>query len=235
MQSIERANSWPILIASVPTIIQEQPLFDRYQKLYLQRGRKYYNSQVKALETPEKTFNLFPEGYDLSDPYVQAMQAYLNTELASRVTEVYGVTVEVAQQSIRDSVREAFELGLSIPKTRKLIERNLSSDWSRMARNRSNLIARTETLSLANYSSYAGALSTGIDLLKEWRHGTYRRRTARDWHIAMDGVTVGIEEDFQLSDGARMSYPGDPRGGAANVCNCGCTILYKDRPDSSST
>ena len=235
LDAFATTNNFNLFVSTIPTIIQEQPLFDRYQTLYLKRGRKYYNSQVKALETPEKNFALFPEGYDLNDPYVQAMQTHLTTEIASRVTQVYGVTIEVAQASVRKSIIEAFEKGLSIPNTRKLIEQNLNSDWATMTRNRATLIARTETLSLANFSSYAGAVSTGLDLNKVWMHGVFRRGIPREAHVAMDGVQVDINEDFILPDGTRMSYPGDPRGGAENVCNCGCTVGYALKPDLSNT
>jgi len=29
-----------------------------------------------------------------------------------------------------------------------------------------------------------------------------------------------------------MSYAGDPKGGAVNVCNCRCVVIYVDARDS---
>ena len=48
---------------------------------------------------------------------------------------------------------------------------------------------------------------------------------SRPSHLAVGGTTIPIEEDF-IVGGARMGYAGDPRGGARNVINCRCVILY---------
>jgi hypothetical protein len=65
-----------------------------------------------------------------------------------------------------------------------------------------------------------------ITMTKHWI-STLDART-RDAHAAMspdDGV--GINEDF-LVGGVPMSRPGDPRGGAANVINCRCSLVYRE-------
>ena len=52
---------------------------------------------------------------------------------------------------------------------------------------------------------------------------------AREWHTAMNGVEVELDEDFIVPHNGiqyRMGYTGDPRGGAANVINCRCVTLY---------
>jgi hypothetical protein len=35
-----------------------------------------------------------------------------------------------------------------------------------------------------------------------------------------------MDEPFNL-DGVLMQHPGDPDGGAENVCNCRCCIAYE--------
>jgi hypothetical protein len=38
----------------------------------------------------------------------------------------------------------------------------------------------------------------------------------------MNGETVALSEDF--SNG--LAWPGDPRGGPAEVANCGCSVQF---------
>lgn len=61
--------------------------------------------------------------------------------------------------------------------------------------------------------------ATGVRPRKKW-HCIFRN--SRDSHMAMDGQTVFIDEDFTLPSGGAISYPGDSRAGAAEVCNCQC-------------
>ena len=39
-----------------------------------------------------------------------------------------------------------------------------------------------------------------------------------------------MDEDFTIG-GAKMEYAGDPKGGAKNVVNCRCVIVYVDEED----
>ena len=63
--------------------------------------------------------------------------------------------------------------------------------------------------------------ATGARPRKKW---ICMFRNSRDSHIAMHGQTVFIDEDFTLPSGAPISYPGDSRAGAAEVCNCQCIM-----------
>ncbi len=47
-----------------------------------------------------------------------------------------------------------------------------------------------------------------------------------DAHIEADGQTVKLDDDFTV-DGIGMEFPGDPKGGAGNVCNCLCMMAPK--------
>ena len=41
-----------------------------------------------------------------------------------------------------------------------------------------------------------------------------------------------MNQDFNIN-GSLMQYPGDSRGGAKNVVNCRCVVLYVDEEDLS--
>lgn len=94
---------------------------------------------------------------------------------------------------------------------------------------RAETIARTEALRNAHDGAddaMKQAVARGDvkadELLVEWHAGP-AMLGAREAHQAMDGATVKFGEDFVLSDGTRMSGPGDPRGGAKHNANCRCT------------
>lgn len=94
---------------------------------------------------------------------------------------------------------------------------------------RSETIARTEALRNAHEGAddaMRQAVGRGDieaeQLDVEWHAGP-ATLDARPDHQALDGTRVPFGTDFVLSDGTRMSGPGDPRGGAKHNANCRCT------------
>lgn len=63
--------------------------------------------------------------------------------------------------------------------------------------------------------------ATGARSRKRW---ICMFRNSRDSHVQMHGQTVFVDEDFTLPSGNPISYPGDSRAGAAEVCNCQCRM-----------
>jgi uncharacterized protein with gpF-like domain len=68
----------------------------------------------------------------------------------------------------------------------------------------------------------------GVKMLKQWvSAGDLRTRSA---HASANGQVVDMDEDF-IVGGVPMAYAGDPKGGAKNVINCRCAIIYVDEED----
>tara|TARA_R100001440_G_scaffold539_3_gene1599 strand:- start:2379 stop:3599 length:1221 start_codon:yes stop_codon:yes gene_type:complete len=73
--------------------------------------------------------------------------------------------------------------------------------------------------------------------VKEWVSAMDER--TRTWHVSMNGTQVDIKDKFTVptpvSGGAfvdrEMMYAGDPNGGATNVINCRCFVIYHDADD----
>ena len=65
-------------------------------------------------------------------------------------------------------------------------------------------------------------------MIKRWA-STNDGRT-RSHHSAANGQQRPMNEDF-IVGGAPMAYAGDPKGGARNVINCRCVIIYADEQD----
>ena len=112
------------------------------------------------------------------------------------------------------------------------ITRNVASQFLPISLRRANLIARTETHNAASFSNHKyheqlqGDL--GIEMVKKWV-ATSDERT-RSFHAEVNGSIVGMDEKF-LVGGTRMAYAGDPAGGAKNVINCRCTVVYVEAED----
>ena len=67
-----------------------------------------------------------------------------------------------------------------------------------------------------------------IKMMKKWV-STNDKRT-RSAHVLANGQIVDMNEDFMVG-GVPMEYAGDPKGGASNVINCRCVIIYADERD----
>jgi hypothetical protein len=126
-------------------------------------------------------------------------------------------------------VRRAIEKGLTNGKGNREIARDIAK-VSGLTSSRALTVARTETHGAAMYASETIAKQAqtdfGIKLTKHWI-STLDART-RDAHAAMspdDGVDMN--GDF-IVGGVPMSRPSDPRGGAANVINCRCSLVYRE-------
>ena len=100
---------------------------------------------------------------------------------------------------------------------------------------RAELIARTETAKAANTGSMVGAMSTGLQTIKEWLsiRNNRTRINPRDQfdHFHMDGIEVAFDAYFKVPNRngttEDMLHPGDPNGSAGNVCNCRCSIGFR--------
>lgn len=94
---------------------------------------------------------------------------------------------------------------------------------------RAETIARTEASRNVHsgiHESLIQAVERGdiaaIEVRREWIHAG-RGIHSRSSHSALDGTTVGLNEQFHVS-GVEMRWPGDPNAPASETANCRCTI-----------
>lgn len=145
---------------------------------------------------------------------------FVLSELGQRITDITETTrrriVEVIQ---RNRSKGGEDIG-------RRIRQELQE--SSFTRNRSVLIARTESTTAANEGHKTGAkqwaADAGVTLYKAWI-ATRDSRT-RDAHRAMIDSQPILETDEFTVGGQLMDKPGDPKGGARNVCNCRCRVFY---------
>lgn len=114
------------------------------------------------------------------------------------------------------------------------IARTIAEKYNRINLARAKTIARTETHNAASFASHQYHLQVETDLgskvMKKWV-ATNDARTRPD-HAEMNGKpAIPMNEDF-IVGGVPMSYAGDPKGGAKNVINCRCVVIYVDEEDT---
>ena len=121
--------------------------------------------------------------------------------------------------SVESIIQRGLVAGASVPQ----IASNLSNSLA-FSQDRSLRIARTESTKAVNAATdqaYRQAATAGIDIQKQWLSS--RDAKVREAHAELDGVVVGVNEEFE-SEGYTSPSPanfGDP---SLDV-NCRCTIV----------
>lgn len=206
--------------------INKIPLNNLIQDIYIDAGRvmggRAYQQVKKQAAGMEKA--LMPIGYNeqLVNDIILYFQNYLLDKVVLPITETMKLWIlkYVIDQQLT---------GKSIP---MIVDEMVKHDFPK---NRAFVIVRTEVLRAANYGAVQGAKRTGFQAKKVWISAidNRTRRIPRDAfnHIAMNGITVNMDEPFQVprrSGGIEtLLQPGDPNGSAADVIQCRCTVGFE--------
>lgn len=176
---------------------------------------------ITNLEYAEELINAKISELGLDETYT-----LFNDNILSNIIKG-NVFTEIAMEGFTDKayiyneLRREFAVGLlkgeSIPKLAKRVQKSLNSSM-----NRAILIARTENTRVQNQSReevFKNATEKGIKLKKQWISAGDKR--VRASHQRLNGEIVNMNESFSNN----CEYPGDPNGGASEVCNCRCTFV----------
>jgi uncharacterized protein with gpF-like domain len=134
-------------------------------------------------------------------------------------------------QSVINSVQKIISKGRVEGLTLTQIAKNITKTTP-IARRRAAAIARTETHNAASFAQHQYHKTVGdeydIRMMKRWA-ATNDLRT-RSAHSAVNGQVRAMDEPFDVG-GTQMMHAGDPKGGAKNVINCRCVIIYVDEDE----
>lgn len=191
-----------------------------FTAIYDYNNDRYKNLPTKAVEDEAE----FGFGFGTSAAFNSIIDEYLLTR------QSFLVNMTQAQgRRIIERVLELREAGNNLNQ----IASTLNAEFGAVNRRRAALIARTETHSAAGaaHDAYHRQVTSsyGVQMKKQWVATTDAR--TRSSHAAMNGTVVEMDEDFLMPNGTRMKHVGDPSGGASNVINCRCVILYVDADD----
>ncbi len=85
---------------------------------------------------------------------------------------------------------------------------------------RASLIARTEMGKAQNRGNFEALKATG----RKYKVWMPERSDGGRGHQEMRGVIAPVDEPFELPDGTKMMFPGDPTAPIKHVANCRCGI-----------
>lgn len=154
-----------------------------------------------------------------SDPYVSQYLNAAGNRMSNTPDEVYAMIVAEVERGIQE--------GRSLERVRDDIQVVLTAGPTSVWRGRAMTVARTETIGAVNAGVYRAAVLDAEQRgdpapFKQWI-STEDKRT-RPTHVAADKQRTLMSEPFTVG-GARLLFPGDPRGPAAEVINCRCSLL----------
>ena len=167
-------------------------------------------------------YSLHKQGIPLVIPIdqkkvVKAM--FTDSKISKKLYTKLGEDVNFLKKRIANNLSR----GISTASSYGDIARNIAND-SVMGFNRAMRIARTEGTRISNESSFDASKDSkdkGCDIVKMWSAALDKR--TRESHARVDGEIRELDEKF--SNG--LMYPGDSKGGAAEVVNCRCALLQR--------
>lgn len=170
-------------------------------------GRNINNDKIKAVKF--KLLKTFTEKY-----------------MAKKVTGITKTTEKILNNRISKLSNEG--------KTFKEIVKNIvAATDGEIGKVRAELIAREETAQTISVANHKTAQEAKLKM-KKWVHrggGKIDRKS----HLAMDGVTTGINKLFKVpsegkTPGVSMRFPKDPECSVGGqIINCFCSCIYSRR------
>jgi hypothetical protein len=198
--------------------------------------RRLYRDMTRAMA--ERMVDRFKSGFEWLETkasedgfYERLYEEYLQSYGGQRIAQISETTRSQIVRMIEQGLKE----GMSVDE----IAQNIVDRAPEIAELRAAIISRTETHSAAMFASINSAKRSTLPLNKEWISVEDSR--TRDFgegdgevdefsHRAMDGVTVPLDDPFEVptrfGSTEQLMYPGDPAGSAANVINCRCAQTY---------
>lgn len=191
--------------------------FAHYRRVF----RTIINSNNETYDLGTKDEEIFIMGRSVD------FEALVTTYFATRRIIFSGLS-----QRLTNRILRIIEQGRADNLTLPQIAKNISEQVPNIARSRAALISRTETHNAASHANHvyhrAVVEDLGITMNKRWvATGDARTRAS---HSIASGQTVHMDEKF-IVGGVPMDFAGDPAGGASNVVNCRCVIVYADEDD----
>ena len=227
-------------------------LFNKFSRVQMHLFKEYgiYQPQIASRNLNEDLFPLMQDHIRRTFVaiYKNNEERYNKTFKAEEVL-VFGKSVDIEllisqyfatrqlflsgiSQRLANQISKTIEEGRSENLNLQQIAKNVVDKFKTISMARSALISRTETHNAASFAnhSYHDTLRNdlGIKVVKRWAAVNDAR--TRSAHAEASGQIVDMDDDFTVG-GVPMSYAGDSRGGAKNVINCRCVIIYADEQD----
>jgi hypothetical protein len=219
-----------------PSIISTEDLEPIYRRLYtintIREASREWRANVKpALNQVMRRKDIIDDlaaflGFGREGSIIQLwrelLQDFLNVRILTRIRQV--------NETTRNRIAEVIQEGVNAGLAHRDIARQIR-EAGKVNRVRAMAISRTEVSTAMNQGKYLAVQSSNLVYDKGWSAHTDSR--TRPDHLAMlDSDMIPLNADF-IVGGEPMAYPGDPRGSAANVINCRCSLVFRVRRDAN--
>ena len=200
--------------------VSAMPIMAVLKPLYIDAG-VHWGSYVHSTlpKAPKKTKRRAVIGFN--QEMIDLINSYFESDILS--------TSQGITETTRDLIRVVMQIANEEGRDLQWIEDQLTTESQDLNRNRSRLIARTETVTATNQAGWFAAAKTGLLMVKEWLSASDNR--VRPDHANVNGYKIGFEDYFivgnnrMLLPGAKVQENGLPTD-AKEVCNCRCVALY---------
>lgn len=206
------------VLASIPRSVGSigdlSPVLRTYQsnlRMMIERngvrtGGEFAQQEAEFIQGQQKT---------LRQEYTAAIQAYYSEHALEAAVTV----TDTLRNKFRRTISQANERGR--PRSRREIA-DFLTDQTNLTRGEVLRIARTESHTASQVGSRAGAVATGLPLMKEWLSAENRVRPS---HLKADGQKRKLDEPYSVGGHPAM-HPGDPDLPARERINCRCQESY---------
>ena len=216
-------------------VIRPEDYEATYKKLYTQcivsEAQITWDMYIEPLTNERKDIfddiaDFLSEGLERSgliSLWRRLSQDYLQIYITQRLANVADTTRKAISKVIESGVNE----GLGAEQIARNIQKETKGEINK---NRSRLIARTETVNAMNRGKRLSIVSSNLLWEKKWIATNDDRTRKTHLHMNLEGY-VEFEQPY-LVNGELLMYPGDPSGTAGNVINCRCSEIYQVRRDA---
>jgi HK97 family phage portal protein len=191
-----------------------RPAYEEMLILGFKAGRRAARKDVDYFLSEKQV-----EPDDIPVAWREKFNALVELMMTESGTQVAKTTVLKIKKIIKEA--QTAEQPLSVMQLAEKIWDDMI-DWSGW---KARLWAFTETAKLDNFGQLEGMKEEGTEM-KGWLCSMLP--TSREDHIEADERysqdPIAISDDFIIG-GQAMAYPGDPKAGPEQVCNCRCTLL----------
>jgi len=201
-------------------LLSDNPITKGYISLYSEVGKWFAVNEVIKWKGFKIAMDYKQEGI-----YERIMENYVLTELGATIVGVTDTTKNELIRLLQPIINDSLAQGYGIEKAQRIMRKELSKQYGKVAVWRARRIAQTEIISASNQGTMQGAISSGLDMVKTWLAGG---SNVRDSHATAASVNVKIPRDQKYVVGSETcDYPGQYTLTAKERVNCKCAHSFR--------
>jgi uncharacterized protein with gpF-like domain len=207
--AVKAGEPWRVNAAQLQHLHELKEILEKHAKDNIKAAARVVNLLARAAAERK---------LQQANDFISLLRQYITER---RLEEVANGISQTTRETINSAILAASEQGLGAVESARLVARKTG-----LTPARAYTIAVTETHTASNWAtakqSRNDARDLGLKLTHEW--STSGDERVRPSHAAVDGTTIEDGQHYTVG-GQRMSYPGDPSGGAKETIHCRCVLL----------